>query len=67
MELLKRISLGLATFTFKQKDGVVQLGDQIQKFLGVVAGQGGAKGLFMTTSSFTRDAIEFEKNNSKLN
>lgn len=34
---------------------------EIQKFLGAVAGQGGAKGLFITTSSFTRDAIEFAK------
>ena len=34
---------------------------EIQKFLGAVAGQGGSKGLFITTSSFTRDAIEFAK------
>lgn len=34
---------------------------EIQKFLGAVAGQGGSKGLFMTTSTFTRDAIEFAK------
>lgn len=34
---------------------------EIQKFLGAVAGQGGTKGLFITTSSFTRDAIEFAK------
>lgn len=34
---------------------------EIQKFLGAVAGQGGTKGLFITTSSFTREAIEFAK------
>lgn len=34
---------------------------EIQKFLGAVAGQGGTKGLFITTSSFTRDAVEFAK------
>lgn len=34
---------------------------EIQKFLGAVAGQGGTKGLFITTSSFTRAAIEFAK------
>lgn len=34
---------------------------EIQKFLGAVAGQGGTKGLFITTSSFTKDAIEFAK------
>ena len=34
---------------------------EIQKFLGAVAGQGGSKGLFITTSTFTKDAIEFAK------
>lgn len=34
---------------------------EIQKFLGAVAGQGGTKGLFITTASFTKDAIEFAK------
>lgn len=34
---------------------------EIQKFLGAVAGQGGTKGLFITTSSFTKDAIDFTK------
>lgn len=34
---------------------------EIQKFLGAVAGQGGTKGLFITTSFFTEDAIEFAK------
>lgn len=32
---------------------------EIQKFLGALAGQGATKGLFITTSTFTRDAIEF--------
>lgn len=34
---------------------------EIQKFLGAVAGQGGTKGLFISTSSFSKDAIEFAK------
>ncbi len=34
---------------------------EIQKFLGAVAGQGGSKGLFITTSSYTKEAIEFAK------
>lgn len=34
---------------------------EIQKFLGAVAGQGGSKGLFITTSSFSKDAIDFAK------
>ncbi|SJZ50335.1 restriction endonuclease [Anaerorhabdus furcosa] len=32
---------------------------EIQKFLGAVAGQGGTKGLFITTSRFSEDAIAF--------
>ena len=32
-----------------------------QKFLGAVAGQGGTKGLFITTSTFTREAIDYAK------
>ena len=34
---------------------------EIQKFLGAVAGQGGTKGLFITTSTFTREAIKKKK------
>lgn len=34
---------------------------EIQKFLGAVAGQGGIKGLFITTSTFTREAIDYAK------
>lgn len=32
---------------------------EIQKFLGAVAGQGGNKGLFITTSRFTHEAINY--------
>lgn len=32
---------------------------EIQKFYGAVAGQGGTKGLFITTSTFTREAIDY--------
>lgn len=34
---------------------------EIQKFLGAVAGQGGTKGLFITTSTFTNEALEYAK------
>lgn len=34
---------------------------EIQKFLGAVAGQGGTKGLFITTSRFTEEAIKYAK------
>lgn len=34
---------------------------EIQAFLGAVAGQGGTKGLFITTSRFTKEAIDYAK------
>ena len=34
---------------------------EVQKFLGAVAGQGGTKGLFITTSTFTNEALEYAK------
>jgi restriction system protein len=36
---------------------------EIQKFVGALAGQGAKKGIFITTSSFTRDAIEYQPRN----
>ena len=54
--------MDLVISIFKQKDGVVLLeGLKFKSFLGAVAGQGGTKGLFITTSSFTKDAIDFTK------
>lgn len=32
---------------------------EVQAFLGAVAGQGGSKGLFITTSRFTKEAIDY--------
>ncbi|MFC4803720.1 restriction endonuclease [Filifactor villosus] len=34
---------------------------EIQKFVGALVGQGAAKGLFITTASFTKEAIEYAK------
>ena len=34
---------------------------ELQKFLGALAGQGATKGIFITTSSFTKEAIDFTK------
>lgn len=34
---------------------------EIQSFLGAVAGQGGTKGLFITTSRFTKEAIDYAR------
>lgn len=42
----------------KRWDGVVGR-PEIQKFLGAVAGQGGVKGLFITTSRFSDGAIKY--------
>ena len=40
---------------------------EIQKFVGVLAGQGAKKGIFITTSSFTKEAKEYTpKNESKI-
>ena len=36
---------------------------EIQKFVGALAGQGAKKGIFITTSSFTREAIEYTPRN----
>jgi restriction system protein len=40
---------------------------EIQKFVGALAGQGAKKGIFITTSSFTRDATDYQpKNETKI-
>lgn len=40
---------------------------EIHKFVGALAGQGAKKGIFITTSNFTRDAIEYSpKNETKI-
>jgi len=40
---------------------------EIHKFIGALAGQGAKKGIFITTSSFTKDAIEYvPRNETKI-
>ncbi len=40
---------------------------EIQKFVGALAGQGAKKGIFITTSSFSKEAIEYTpKNETKI-
>jgi len=40
---------------------------ELHKFVGALAGQGAKKGIFITTSSFTKDAIEYQpKNETKI-
>ncbi len=46
----------------KYKDGTVGRPD-VQKFIGALAGQGAQKGIFITTSQFSKEAIEFAKKN----
>lgn len=36
---------------------------EIQKFIGALAGQGARKGIFITTSNFTKEAIDFKPRN----
>lgn len=36
---------------------------ELQKFVGALAGQGAKKGIFITTSTFTRDALEYTPRN----
>ena len=36
---------------------------EIQKFVGALAGQGAKKGIFITTSAFTKDAMEYQPRN----
>ena len=36
---------------------------EIQKFVGALAGQGARKGIFITTSSFTKEANEYKPRN----
>lgn len=40
---------------------------EIQKFVGALAGQGAKKGIFLTTSSFTKEALEYvPRNETKI-
>ena len=40
---------------------------EIQKFVGALAGQGAKKGIFITTSNFTKDALDYTpKNETKI-
>lgn len=40
---------------------------EIQKFVGALAGQGAKKGIFITTSNFTKEALEYTpKNDTKI-
>lgn len=49
------------------KPGNVVGRPEIHKFVGALAGQGAKKGIFITTSSFTKDAVDYTpKNETKI-
>ncbi len=49
------------------KPGNVVGRPEIQKFVGALAGQGAKKGIFITTSNFTKDALEYmPRNETKI-
>ncbi|MGB4205810.1 MAG: restriction endonuclease [Bacteroidales bacterium] len=59
---IKEDKLGLDIIYIQAKrwqPGNVVGRQEIQKFVGALAGQGAKKGIFITTSNFTKDAIEY--------
>ncbi|OGS23741.1 MAG: restriction endonuclease [Elusimicrobia bacterium RIFOXYB2_FULL_48_7] len=61
--IIKEDKLGLDIIYIQAKrwEGVVGR-PEIQKFAGALQGQRAKKGIFITTSSFTKDALEYAKN-----
>lgn len=61
-----KLGLGIIYIQAKKWDGVVGR-PEIQKFVGALAGQGAKKGVFITTSRFTKEAINYQpKNETKI-
>ena len=64
--VIKEDKLGLDNIYLQakrwQKNNVVGR-PEIQKFVGALAGQGARKGIFITTSSFTKEALEYKPRN----
>ncbi len=64
--VIKEDKLGLDIIYIQAKkwklDSVVGR-PEIQKFVGALAGQGAKKGIFMTTSRFTKDALDYTPRN----
>jgi restriction system protein len=67
---IKEDKLGLDIIYMQAKrwqPGSVVGRPELQKFVGALAGQGAKKGIFITTSSFTRDALDYvPKNETKI-
>jgi restriction system protein len=60
--------LGLDTIYIQAKKWDTVIGrPEIHKFIGALAGQGAKKGIFITTSNFTKEANEYQpKNDTKI-
>ena len=67
---IKEDKLGLDVIYIQAKrwkDGNVVGRPELQKFVGALAGQGAKKGIFITASSFTKEALEYTpKNETKI-
>ncbi|MBN2572804.1 MAG: restriction endonuclease [Ignavibacteriales bacterium] len=66
--IIKEDKLGLDVIYIQAKrwEGVVGR-PELQKFVGALAGQGAKKGIFITTSYFSKDAIDYNpKNETKI-
>lgn len=64
--VIKEDKLGLDNIYLQAKrwqKGNVVGRPEIQKFVGALAGQGARKGIFITTSSFTKEALEYKPRN----
>ncbi|HRI46275.1 MAG TPA: restriction endonuclease [Ignavibacteriaceae bacterium] len=61
-----RLGLDLIYIQAKRWDGIVGR-PEIQKFVGALAGQGAKKGIFITTSNFSKEAFDYApKNETKI-
>lgn len=64
--LVKEDKLGLDTIYIQAKrwqKGNMVGRPEIQKFVGALAGQGARKGIFITTSNFSKEALEYKPRN----
>lgn len=64
--LVKEDKLGLDTIYIQAKrwqKGNIVGRPEIQKFVGALAGQGARKGIFITTSNFSKEALEYKPRN----
>ncbi len=68
--IIKEDKLGLDIIYIQAKrwkQGNVIGRPELHKFVGALAGQGAKKGIFITTSNFTKDALEYQpKNETKI-